>query len=145
MSALPNPLIRQMALDLAHSPAWTQLVRPEIDRLLKLNLDSFLSSAHVGDRELADARERYLSLQTLLSNLHNEVLGACSSLSLEEQAVFSPELRATLLSVFAPPEMSAASQPASPPRQPEPIVFPETHQFNPFSSQPPPESPTSAT
>ena len=57
---LTSAQIRTFALELANSPAWTLLVRPEIDRQIKSYEDAILNSTDLTDRDLADTRTIYL-------------------------------------------------------------------------------------
>lgn len=136
--SLTSAQIRTLALELATSPAWTLLVRPEIDRQIKSYEEAILNSTTLTDRELADTRTKYHALQRLLKDLHTTVSGSLTGMNAEEQMVFTPAMHTQLTSVFALHPASASGPSSSPPPRP-PVVFPPTHTFNPFSSPPPPE------
>jgi len=138
---LTSAQTRTFALELANSPAWTLLVRPEIDRQIKSYEDSILNTTTLSDRELADHRTKYHALQRLLKDLHTTVSSSLTGMSAEEQLVLTPAMHEQLSSVFAlhPAASGTSSSPAPRP----PIVFPPAHTFNPFSSPPPPEEPAS--
>ena len=134
---LTSAQIRTFALELANSPAWTLLVRPEIDRQIKSYEDAILNSTDLTDRDLADTRTKYHALQRLLKDLHTTVSGSLTGMSAEDQMVLTPAMHEQLSSVFSlhPAASGTSSSPAPRP----PVVFPPTHTFNPFSSPPPPE------
>jgi len=138
---LTSAQTRTFALELANSPAWTLLVRPEIDRQIKSYEDSILNTTTLSDRELADHRTKYHALQRLLKDLNTTVSSSLTGMSAEEQLVLTPAMHEQLSSVFAlhPAASGTSSSPAPRP----PIVFPPAHTFNPFSSPPPPEEPAS--
>jgi hypothetical protein len=136
---LPGPQIRTLALALADSPAWNELVRPEFDRQIRDYESAILTNSSLDDRALADHRTRYHAVQRLLQELHSQVMSSLTSLTAEEQLVFSPAMHQKLSNVFALHSTAPAALPAPAPIQ-DPIAFPSTPTFNPYSSPPPSES-----
>jgi hypothetical protein len=138
---LTSAQIRTFTLELANSPAWTLLVRPEIDRQIAAYEAEILNSTTLTDRNLADTRTKYHALQRLLKDLSTTVSSSLTGMSAEDQIVLTPAMHEQLSSVFSlhPAAAGTSSSPAPRP----PIVFPPTHTFNPFSSPPPPEEPAS--
>jgi hypothetical protein len=134
---LTGPQIRTLALALADSPAWNELVRPEFDRQIREYESAILTGTHLDDRSLADHRTRYHAVQRLLKDLHGQVMGSLNSLTAEEQLVFSPAMHTKLSNVFALYPSAPSVQPPLPIH--DPIEFPATPTFNPFSSPPPSE------
>lgn len=133
---LPGPQIRTFALELADSPAWNELVRPELDRQIRGYESAILTNSSLDDRALADQRTRYHAVQRLLQELHSQVMSSLTSLTAEEQLVFSPAMHQKLSNVFALHSTAPSTPPASAFIQ-DPIAFPATPTFNPYSSPPP--------
>ena len=138
---LTGPQIRTLALELATSPAWNELVRPELDRQIRDYESAILTNPNLDDRALADQRTRYHAVQKLLKELHGQVMGSLTSMTTEEQMTFSPAMHEKLSNVFALHTSTPAAPPAPAPII-DPIDFPASPTFNPFSSKPPPDAPS---
>lgn len=136
---LPSPAATRIyASELATSPAWNELVRPEIDRHLAKYEDLLLNSQGTPDRELADTRTRYHALKDLLRDLGGAVSSSIQQMSHGEAVGFSPEKHAKLTAVFALKPLQPTAAPSPPPVR-DPIQYPATPSFNPFASPPPKE------
>jgi hypothetical protein len=98
---LTSAQIRTFTLELANSPAWTLLVRPEIDRQIAAYEAEILNSTTLTDRNLADTRTKYHALQRLLKDLSTTVSSSLTGMSAEDQIVLTPAMHEQLSSVFS--------------------------------------------